>query len=240
MARDKRLTARLRAAKLRHRATSKTSTTAPREVLIARCSKGSSEGDWIDAHDNLVLVGSAGVGKSWLACAIRPQSLPRQSRRPLSSLAETLRRTGARARRRAPFAPDQGPRPRRPPHPRRLRPRAPRRQPSRPARNRQGAVRSPDRRSSLPSSLYPHGMRSSATPPTPTPSWTASSTTPIASSSPARACAALASSHPKRLDEKPRRRKKLTRPTSAAPPGGIISLQGGGIIQKSLGAIIPF
>ena len=29
-----------------------------------------SEGDWIDAHDNLALVGPSGVGKSWLACAI--------------------------------------------------------------------------------------------------------------------------------------------------------------------------
>ena len=29
-----------------------------------------SEGDWIDAHDNLALIGPAGVGKSWLACAI--------------------------------------------------------------------------------------------------------------------------------------------------------------------------
>ena len=28
------------------------------------------EGDWIDAHDNLALVGPSGVGKSWLACAI--------------------------------------------------------------------------------------------------------------------------------------------------------------------------
>ena len=29
-----------------------------------------STGEWIDAHDNLALVGPAGVGKSWLACAI--------------------------------------------------------------------------------------------------------------------------------------------------------------------------
>ena len=29
-----------------------------------------AEGEWIDAHDNLALVGPSGVGKSWLACAI--------------------------------------------------------------------------------------------------------------------------------------------------------------------------
>ena len=29
-----------------------------------------AEGQWIDAHDNLALVGPSGVGKSWLACAI--------------------------------------------------------------------------------------------------------------------------------------------------------------------------
>ena len=29
-----------------------------------------ADGEWIDAHDNLALVGPSGVGKSWLACAI--------------------------------------------------------------------------------------------------------------------------------------------------------------------------
>jgi DNA replication protein DnaC len=27
-------------------------------------------GEWIEAHDNLILCGPAGVGKSWLACAL--------------------------------------------------------------------------------------------------------------------------------------------------------------------------
>jgi DNA replication protein DnaC len=67
--RDKRLTARLRAAKLRQQASV--------EDVDYRSARGLdralfqlSEGDWIDAHDNLALVGSSGVGKSWLACAI--------------------------------------------------------------------------------------------------------------------------------------------------------------------------
>ena len=36
-----------------------------------RCSRSSPSGDWIDAHDNLVILsGPTGVGKSWLACAL--------------------------------------------------------------------------------------------------------------------------------------------------------------------------
>jgi hypothetical protein len=74
----------------------------------------------------------------------RPQSLPRQSLRPLSSLTKTLPGPGARPRPWTPSAPDQSPRPRRCPHTRRLRPRAPRRRrPSRPPRNPRGAVRPP-------------------------------------------------------------------------------------------------
>src|SRR6202035_4760435 len=29
-----------------------------------------TNGEWIDAHDNLILCGPTGVGKSWLACAL--------------------------------------------------------------------------------------------------------------------------------------------------------------------------
>ena len=69
---DRKLAARLRFAKLRHQA-------APEDVDY-RSSRGLDRalflklvaGDWIAAHDNLVICGPTGVGKSWLACA-RPQ-----------------------------------------------------------------------------------------------------------------------------------------------------------------------
>jgi DNA replication protein DnaC len=67
---DKRLGARLRHARLRHHA-------VPEDIdyrahrgidrgLLANLVKG----DWIDNHDNLVITGPTGVGKSWLACAL--------------------------------------------------------------------------------------------------------------------------------------------------------------------------
>jgi DNA replication protein DnaC len=67
---DKRLGARLRHARLRHHA-------VPEDIdyrthrgidrgLLANLIKG----DWIDNHDNLVITGPTGVGKSWLACAL--------------------------------------------------------------------------------------------------------------------------------------------------------------------------
>jgi DNA replication protein DnaC len=52
--RDKRLAARLRYARLRQHA------------LFQKLASG----EWIDAHDNLILCGPTGVGKSWLACAL--------------------------------------------------------------------------------------------------------------------------------------------------------------------------
>lgn len=67
---DRKLTTRLRFAKLRHQA-------APEDVDY-RSDRGLDRalfikliaGDWIDAHDNLAICGPSGVGKSWLACAL--------------------------------------------------------------------------------------------------------------------------------------------------------------------------
>jgi DNA replication protein DnaC len=67
---DKRLGARLRYARLRHQA-------APEDVDY-RAARGLDrqllqellKGGWIDAHENLIISGPTGVGKSWLGCAL--------------------------------------------------------------------------------------------------------------------------------------------------------------------------
>ena len=66
----KRLAARLRFAGLRQQATP--------EDIDYRAARGLDRalfqklvaGDWIDAHDSLIISGPTGVGKSWLACAL--------------------------------------------------------------------------------------------------------------------------------------------------------------------------
>jgi DNA replication protein DnaC len=67
---DRRLTARLRYARLRHQAAVEdVDYRAPRgldRALFQRLSAG----DWIDAHDNLIICGPTGIGKSWLGCAL--------------------------------------------------------------------------------------------------------------------------------------------------------------------------
>ena len=69
-AEDKRLTARLPrrqaapAGQRRRRRLSRRPRSRPRPFQKL------ANGEWIDAHDNLALVGPSGVGKSWLACAI--------------------------------------------------------------------------------------------------------------------------------------------------------------------------
>jgi DNA replication protein DnaC len=68
--RDKRLTARLRAAKLRQQASVEDVDYRTARGLDRALFQKLSKGEWIDAHDNLALVGPSGVGKSWLACAI--------------------------------------------------------------------------------------------------------------------------------------------------------------------------
>src|SRR5207245_10266389 len=68
--RDKRLVARLRYARLRQQASIEdVDYRAPRGLDRALFHKLAG-GEWIDAHDNLILCGPTGVGKSWLACAL--------------------------------------------------------------------------------------------------------------------------------------------------------------------------
>src|SRR5499425_2353581 len=67
---DKKLVRRLRYARLRHQAAVEdVDYRAPRGLDRALFQK-LAEGSWIDAHDNLILCGPTGVGKSWLASAL--------------------------------------------------------------------------------------------------------------------------------------------------------------------------
>ena len=68
--RDKRLATRLRHARLRHQAVIEdVDYRAPRGLDRAAFHQ-LADGHWIDTHDNLILCGPTGVGKSWLACAL--------------------------------------------------------------------------------------------------------------------------------------------------------------------------
>ena len=67
---DKRFTARLRHAKLRQQASVEDVDYRSPRGLDRSLFQKLVEGQWIDAHDNLALVGPTGVGKSWLASAL--------------------------------------------------------------------------------------------------------------------------------------------------------------------------
>lgn len=67
---DKKLTRRLRYARLRHQASIEdVDYRSPRGLDRALFHK-LADGSWIDAHDNLVITGPTGVGKSYLASAL--------------------------------------------------------------------------------------------------------------------------------------------------------------------------
>ena len=68
--RDKRLLARLRYARLRHQAAVEDVDYRAARGLDRALFLKLAEGSWIDAHDNLILCGPTGVGKSWLAAAL--------------------------------------------------------------------------------------------------------------------------------------------------------------------------
>jgi DNA replication protein DnaC len=67
---DKRLRARLRYARLRHQAAIEDVDYRAARGLDRALFNKLVEGSWIDAHDNLILCGPTGIGKSWLACAL--------------------------------------------------------------------------------------------------------------------------------------------------------------------------
>jgi DNA replication protein DnaC len=68
--RDKRLVARLRHAKLRQQACVEDDDYRSPRGLDRALFQKLAQGDWIEAHDNLALIGPTGVGKSWLASAL--------------------------------------------------------------------------------------------------------------------------------------------------------------------------
>src|ERR1700675_4207405 len=68
--RDKRLAARLRIAKLRQQASIEDIDYRSPRGLDRALFQNLAKGEWIEAHDNLALVGPTGVGKSWLASAL--------------------------------------------------------------------------------------------------------------------------------------------------------------------------
>jgi DNA replication protein DnaC len=68
--RDRRLLARLRYARLRHQASIEDVDYRAVRGLDRPLFRKLAEGSWIDAHENLILCGPTGIGKSWLACAL--------------------------------------------------------------------------------------------------------------------------------------------------------------------------
>jgi len=67
---DKKLTARLRYARLRQQALVEDVDYCATRGLDRALFQKLVVGDWIDAHDSLIICGPTGVGKSWLACAL--------------------------------------------------------------------------------------------------------------------------------------------------------------------------
>src|SRR3546814_19638914 len=71
---EKRMAARLRHAKLRHRAVPEDIDYRTPRGLDRRFMETLLKGDWIKGHDNFVITGPTGTGKSWLSCAIGNQA----------------------------------------------------------------------------------------------------------------------------------------------------------------------
>lgn len=67
---DRKLAARLRYARLRHQAAVEDVDYRTTRGLDRALFQKLVAGEWIDAHDNLIICGPTGVGKSWLACAL--------------------------------------------------------------------------------------------------------------------------------------------------------------------------
>jgi DNA replication protein DnaC len=71
---DRRFTARLHAARLRHSAAPEDIDWKSARGLDKPLGQKLLKGDWINAGEALIITGPTGVGKSWLACAIGYQA----------------------------------------------------------------------------------------------------------------------------------------------------------------------
>jgi hypothetical protein len=138
-----------------------------------------AEGQWINARDNLALVGPSGVGKSWLACATGQKAcrdnLPSSiiAGRSSAKIFRSRAAMGSRVLSNPSAAPISWS----------STTSASSRSMPAPATISRKSLRNgmdADRRSLHPNFPWPHGMRSAAIAPTPTRSWTASCTTRIA------------------------------------------------------------
>jgi|SRR6266404_909900 DNA replication protein DnaC len=67
---DRKLAARLRYARLRHQAAVEDVDYRTARGLDRALFHKLTECSWIDGHDNVIICGPTGVGKSWLACAL--------------------------------------------------------------------------------------------------------------------------------------------------------------------------
>jgi DNA replication protein DnaC len=74
--RDRRLHARLCYARLRHQAAVEDVDYRAAHGLDRALFQKLTEGSWIDAHENLILCGPTGVGKSWLSSALGHKACP--------------------------------------------------------------------------------------------------------------------------------------------------------------------
>jgi DNA replication protein DnaC len=110
---DKKLVRRLRYARLRHQAAVEDVDYRAARGLDRALFQKLVAGEWIDAHDNLVITGPTGVGKSYLASALGHKAC-RDSRSVLyQRVPKLLRRSRSRPWRWAlcTFAPCSGRRP---------------------------------------------------------------------------------------------------------------------------------